>query len=45
MLVNADAHNARDITRGFESGYRLLREAGYTEKAAFAGRKMSLVPL
>ena len=45
MLVNADAHNAGDIIRSFESGYRLLRDAGYTEKAVFAGRKMSLVPL
>ncbi|MBE6378589.1 MAG: histidinol-phosphatase HisJ family protein [Lentisphaerae bacterium] len=29
VIVNADAHNAADVARGFEQAYMLLREAGY----------------
>jgi histidinol-phosphatase (PHP family) len=44
-LVTADAHDISRLTRSRDLGVETLREAGYTEQAIFAGRKMTLVPL
>ncbi|HAM36030.1 MAG TPA: histidinol-phosphatase [Elusimicrobia bacterium] len=45
ILVNADAHNPRDIDRFFGPAKLLAREAGYTQTVRFAGRKRSRTPL
>ena len=45
MLVTADAHHCSDLTRDFDRGTRLLRDAGYSEKAVFAGRKIGSASL
>ncbi len=44
-LVTADAHDITHLTRSRDLGVEALREAGYTEQAVFAARKMTLVPL
>ncbi len=45
MLVTADAHHCSELTRDYERGTRVLREAGYSQKAVYAGRRMRLVEL
>ncbi|MHB9035482.1 MAG: histidinol-phosphatase [Armatimonadota bacterium] len=40
MLVTADAHNAKDITRDLERGSRLLQNVGYTQQAIYEGRNL-----
>lgn len=44
-LVTADAHEADHLVRGYDVGIQQLRDAGYTQQAIFAGRKMTLAPL
>lgn len=44
-LVTTDAHHADHVVRSYEVGVQELRNAGYTEQATFAGRKITLVPL
>jgi len=44
-LVTSDAHHIDHLTRSRDIGVAALREAGYTEQATFAERKMTLVPL
>ena len=44
-LVTTDAHDISQLTHSRDLGVDELREAGYTEQAVFAGRRMSLVPL
>lgn len=39
VLITADAHDPTNLTRGFEDAYRLIRKAGYTEIASYAGRQ------
>ena len=43
--INADAHMPATLTRDFDQAAALIREAGYTEVARFAGRRRTLVPL
>ena len=45
MLVTADAHNACELTRGFDRAVRALRDAGYTQTVVYAGRKTGAVQL
>ena len=45
MLVTADAHHCSELTRDFERGTRMLREAGYQESAVFTRPKMRMVGL
>ena len=41
MLITADAHNAGELTRGYDRGVQVLRDAEYTETVVYAGRNMS----
>ena len=45
MLLTADAHHCHELTRDYQRGTRMLREAGYQESAMYAGRKMRMVGL
>jgi histidinol-phosphatase (PHP family) len=45
VLVNSDAHAPEEVGAGFAQAYRLLREAGYQERAQFQGRRRFPVPL
>jgi len=45
MLVSADSHNFKTITRDFERAYELLRDVGYTEISSYAGRERIMQPI
>jgi histidinol-phosphatase (PHP family) len=45
VLINSDAHAVAELGAGFAEAVALVKSAGYTETARFAGRKRSLVPL
>lgn len=44
-LVTADAHQVSHLARGYDLGFGELRNAGYTDQAIFAERKITLVRL
>ncbi len=44
-LVNSDAHTPEDVGRDFDRAVALAREVGYTQAAAFAARRRTMVPL
>lgn len=45
LVINADAHEPRALTRGFAEARELARAAGYEEIATFARRNTRSVPL
>jgi histidinol-phosphatase (PHP family) len=45
VLINSDAHAVAELGADFAEAVALVKSAGYTETARFAGRKRSLVPL
>jgi histidinol-phosphatase (PHP family) len=45
LLINSDAHAVSELGAGFADAAALAREAGYTQTARFARRKISFVPL
>jgi histidinol-phosphatase (PHP family) len=45
LLINADAHTPKVLTRGFERARELAREAGYTSLVRFEQRKRFEIPL
>ncbi|MBG0858050.1 MAG: histidinol-phosphatase HisJ family protein [Bacteroidales bacterium] len=44
VCVNSDAHRPVLVAQYFDEAYDLLRSAGYTEMAVYAGRKRNMVP-
>lgn len=42
VVLTADAHTTKDITRDFDRGGQLLKNVGYTARAAFKNRKMTI---
>ena len=45
LLINADAHSPKHLTRDFDRARDLARECGYTEVVRFDRRKHYPVPL
>jgi histidinol-phosphatase (PHP family) len=45
LLINADAHTPRILTRGFEEARALAREAGYTALVRYEQRRRYPIPL
>jgi len=45
VLINADAHKMADLTLHYDHAEAILRDVGYTQKAVFQARQMTLVPL
>ena len=45
LLINSDAHAVAELGAGFAEAVALAKQAGYTQTARFAGRKISFVPL
>jgi histidinol phosphatase-like PHP family hydrolase len=39
MVINADAHRARDIDGNYDEALKALAAAGYTESLVLAGRE------
>ncbi|MBI5242285.1 MAG: histidinol-phosphatase [Elusimicrobia bacterium] len=45
ILINADAHKAKHVARGFDEAVKLAREAGYSEAVRYEKRRRFPAPL
>jgi histidinol-phosphatase (PHP family) len=45
IIINSDAHDPANLIRGLDRAIILAREAGYTQVATFARRRMAMAPL
>lgn len=45
IIVNADAHAASNLTRGYDEAYQLLHQIGFDKQARFEKRKLYMTTL